>query len=133
MILVDTSVIIDLFHGTKNKPTDLFYSILENKIEYGISVLTYQEVLQGARNESEELQLQNYLGTQKIYHLPNDLSFYNSAARYRNQLRRKGVTIRNTIDILIAATALYYDLKLLHNDRDFAYLVAEIKNLEEYC
>jgi len=132
MVLVDTSVIIDALQGTKNKATESFRNIIENKIEYGISVLTYQEILQGARDLNEELQLQDYLDTQKIYRLPQDLSFYCSAARYRRQLRQKGITIRNTVDILIAMTASHYGLKLLHNDKDFDYLISEMEHLEEY-
>jgi len=132
MVLVDTSVIIDLLQNNKNKSTELFHYILEKKIEYGISILTYQEILQGARNDDEELNLQNYLETQKIYMLPDDLSFYNEAVHLRRLLRQKGITIRNTIDILIAMTAIKNELKLLHNDRDFEWIAREIEELEEY-
>jgi len=132
MVLVDTSAIIDLLKGVENEPAKLFHRILENRIDYGISILTYQEVLQGARDENEEMQLQSYLGTQRIYMLPDSLSFYDEVSRYRRLLRQRGVTIRNTIDILIAMTAVWYGLKLLYDDRDFGYLVGEIEGLEEY-
>jgi predicted nucleic acid-binding protein len=132
MVLVDTSVIIDLLKGEDNHATQLFHGILEKKIGYGISVLTYQEVLQGARDASEEMHLQTYLETQKLYMLPSDLAFYNDASRLRRLLRHKGITIRNTIDILIAMTAIWHDLKLLHNDKDFEWIAKEISELKEY-
>jgi predicted nucleic acid-binding protein len=132
MVLVDTSVLIDLLKREDNHATQLFHGVLEKKIEYGISILTYQEVLQGARDASEEMHLQSYLGTQKIYMLPDDLTFYNDASRVRRLLRHKGITIRNTVDILIAATAIWYDLKLLHNDKDFEWIAKEISELKEY-
>jgi len=132
MILVDTSVIIDLLQNTDNEPTKLFRAILTNGASYGISILTYQEVLQGARSSNEEQHLQEYLKTLKIYTLPSELEFYNQSARFRRELRRKGITIRNTVDLLIASTAIHYELKLLHNDRDFDLFAEGVKDLQIY-
>jgi predicted nucleic acid-binding protein len=54
-----------------------------------------------------------------IYYPPHDRIFYEKAARLYFDLRRQGVTIRNSIDVLIALTAIENNLMLLHNDCDF--------------
>ena len=92
--------------------------------------MTYQEILQGARNENEAKQLQAYLSTQKIFYLPDSLDFYNQAAALRQRLRNEGSTIRNTIDILIATTAIHHNLQLLHNDRDFDLIAKSTPELK---
>ena len=76
--------------------------------------------------------MQEYLNTFKIYYLPKDLEFYNKASYYRRMLRQKGIILRNTIDILIAMTAIYYDFKLLHSDKDFDFFASEVKELKIY-
>ena len=51
MILVDTSVLIDLFKGNKNQAVTSFYEIVHRQIPFGITSVIYQEVLQGAKTE----------------------------------------------------------------------------------
>ena len=51
MILVDTSVLIDFFKGTKNMESRKFEVVLQKKIPFGISSFIFQEVLQGAGSE----------------------------------------------------------------------------------
>ena len=130
MILVDTSVLIDYLKGTQNAKTELFEMVLRQELPYGIAAYTYQEVLQGARTEAEFSTLRSYLGSQKIYSLPEDPQSYEDAARLYFDLRRKGVTIRSTIDILIARTAIFHGLYLLHNDRDFDVMADAWKDLK---
>ena len=60
-----------------------------------------------------------YLSSQQFYHLKDPVSFFAEAARIYLECRKKGITIRSTIDCLIAQTALEHDLFLLHNDTDF--------------
>jgi predicted nucleic acid-binding protein len=133
MILVDTSVLVNYLKGKQDAKTQLFDSILKSDIPYGISGYTYQEVLQGARNEKEFAILKEYLGSQKIYFLPETVETCEKAARMYFNLRRKGVTPRSTVDILIARTAIHYRLALLHNDSDFdsiAKVIPELKILD---
>ena len=132
MVLVDTSVIIGLLKRDENEAVDKFRHILDTRAPYAISVLTYQEVLQGAQDIKEMEYLKEYLSSLKIYHLPKSLDFYGDAAHYRNLLRTKGITIRNTIDILIASTCIYYDLELLHNDKDYDFFAKYIEKLVIY-
>ncbi len=119
MILVDTSVLIGFLKGQVDNKTELFQEILSRDIPFGISSYTYQEVLQGARNEAEFETLKDYLSTQHIYYLEPEAATYEKAARLYFNLRRKGVTPRSTLDMLIALTAIEKNLALIHNDSDF--------------
>jgi predicted nucleic acid-binding protein len=130
MILVDTSVLIEFLKGRPNLKTDLFSDIIARDIPFGLSAFSYQEVLQGARDEREYKQLREYLGTQVIYYPPEGPEIYEKAARLFFNLRRLGVTVRGSIDLLIAVTAMENKLMLLHNDRDFDAIAAETADLK---
>lgn len=130
MILVDTSVLIDFLKGRQNEKTALLETVLERDIPFGISAFTYQEVLQGARDETEYKVLQSYLGTQTIYYPPNEQGLYDRGARLYFELRRSGVTVRSTIDVLIAITAIENNLMLLHNDRDFDSIASAVSEMK---
>ncbi len=119
MVLVDTSVLIGYLKGQGDPKTMLFEEILEKSIPYGISALTYQEVLQGAKDEQEYQVLKDYLSTQRLYYINPQRESYEQSAAIFFRLRRKGITPRSTIDVLIVATAIKYNLALLYNDRDF--------------
>jgi len=127
MYLVDTSVIIDFLKGKETKQSLKLEKIIVNKIPFGIAVFTYQEVLQGAKNEKEYEQLNAYFSTQKIYY-PTHNTFESSAHLFFS-CRRKGITIRSTIDTLIATTAMENGLILLCSDRDFDNMT-KVVNLE---
>ena len=116
MLLIDTSVWIKLFRA----PDDDFKQTLIEAIDgqnYYLSRFTQTELLQGARNEKEWSELDNYLSTQD--YIDPGIHSWSHAARIYYELRRQGITVRNTIDCLIAASAIEHDLLLLHNDRDF--------------
>jgi hypothetical protein len=119
MILVDTSVLIHFFKGIDSKSSQKFRTILQREIPFGINSLIFQEVLQGAGSEKEYLTLKKYLETQRFYHLREPIESFAKAAKIYLDCRKKGITIRSTIDCLIAQTALENDLLLLHEDSDF--------------
>jgi hypothetical protein len=119
MILVDTSVLVDFFRGTKSEASQKFKVVLQQALPFGITSLIYQELLQGARSEKEYRLLRKYLETQRFYHPKELVNSYARAARIYFDCRRKGVTLRSTIDCIIAQTAMDHDLLLLHNDNDF--------------
>ena len=119
MILVDTSVLIDYFRGVDNTGAKKFHQILERRIPFGISHLIYVEVLQGSQSEKDFRLLKRYLDTQTYYDLKNGRESYAEAARMYLELRKKGVTVKSTVDCLIARVALENELFLLHNDADF--------------
>ena len=119
MILVDTSVLIHFFKGVDSKSSRKFKMVLQRGIPFGINSLIFQEVLQGAGSEKEYLTLKKYLETQQFYHLREPIDSFAKAAKIYLDCRKKGITIRSTIDCLIAQTALENDLLLLHEDSDF--------------
>jgi predicted nucleic acid-binding protein len=87
-----------------------------------LCILTYQEVIQGALNENDFASLSDYLVEQTFFYPKHHLETYSQAARIYFACRRKGLTIRSTIDCLIAQTAIEHDLVLLHNDKDFEHI-----------
>ena len=126
MILVDTSVLIDLFKGNDNKAVCVFREVIQQQVPFAITSLTYQEILQGARTRKEYTILNEYLSTQRFFHPKDQLVSYAGAADIYFSCQRKGVTIRSTIDCLIAQIALEHDLFLLHNDKDFTAMAPVI-------
>ncbi len=130
MVLVDTSVLIEYLSERRNSKTDIFEQILADGISFGISVFTYQEVLQGARDEREYRRLRGYLDALTIYSPSRGTETYEKAARLFYTLRRQGITVRGTIDMLIALTAIENDFMLLRNDHDFDAIAAKTPELK---
>jgi hypothetical protein len=117
MIFIDASVWIDYFNGVITPETDYLDRIVEQDIIL-VSDLTLVEVLQGFRSEADfEAARQALLLFQPIEILNTRLAI-RSARNYRF-LRQQGVTVRKTIDCLIATYCIEADVPLLHADRDF--------------
>jgi len=125
MMLVDTSVLIDYLKGIENKSTKMFHQVLEKGIPFGINHVIYMEVLQGAKTERDYNALKKYLDTQTFYELKRGKESYADAAKMYFKLRQKGVTVKSTMDCLIAQLAIENDLFLLHNDQDFSRISKE--------
>jgi len=119
MVLVDTSILIDFLRGADNAAVRRFQQILDSNIPFGISPLTYLEVLQGTRTDKDYATVKSYLETHRFFTLQDEKESYAAAARIYFDCRRKGITINSTVDCLIAQTAIENDLTLLHNDADF--------------
>lgn len=132
MILIDTSVLIDYLKGTDNAAVRTLDNIIEMGISYGINEFIYQEVLQGARTVEEFDRLKEYLETMSFYSLRSGKESYERAALLYFNCRRAGITIRSTIDLLIAQTAIENDLYLLHNDNDFTNMGKAVSDLKFY-
>lgn len=131
MVLVDTSVLIDFFKGEENKPCQKFNKVLENAIPFGITSQILQEVLQGAKNINEFNKLKRYLESQQFFHPKKMIESYIQAGKIYFDCRKKGITIRSTIDCMIAQIAIENNLLLLHNDNDF-YAMAKVIPLKQY-
>ncbi len=130
MYLVDTSVWIDFFCTRQNTGVAQLEEILDHDLLFGITGIIYQEVLQGADSRKDFSMLEAYLGTQRFYH-PGDLvKSHRHAAELYFRCRRKGVTIRSTVDCLVAQMAIEHDLFLVHNDRDFHDMAKAIPELK---
>ena len=110
----------------------LLKKALDNKEPCGISIYTYAEVLQGAKSKKEFIVLESHLSAFTIYYLSNETEPYKAASKIFLDLRNKGKTIRSTLDILIAETAIANGLYLLHNDRDFDVISESVSDLMIY-
>jgi len=130
MILVDTSVLVDFLKGMNNKGTQSLDYIIDSGIPYGINEYIYQELLQGSRTYEEFQKLKEYLETIPFYYLQYGKESFEKAALINFTCRREGITIRSTIDLLIAETAIENNLYLLQNDRDFQNLSKIIPELQ---
>ena len=130
MILIDTSVLIDYFRGINNLGTKKLEFIINQNIQHGICNFVYQELLQGSRDDKEFLILNEYLITQKFYNLKNGSESFENAAKIYIACRKKGLTIRSSIDLIICQIVLENDLYLLHNDKDFESISKIYENLK---
>jgi predicted nucleic acid-binding protein len=126
MILVDTSVLIDYLKDVDNKSTENFKEILNKGLPFGINSYIYQELLQGCKTDNDYRLLKKYLDGQKFYDFKGGRESYAKAARIYMKLRKKGITIKSTIDCLIAQMSMENDLYLLHNDADFTRMTEVI-------
>ncbi|OHD13340.1 MAG: twitching motility protein PilT [Spirochaetes bacterium GWD1_27_9] len=131
MILIDTSIILDLLKNKDNEKIEKFKKILSLNIPFGINKYIYQEILQGAKNEKEFNTLDEYLITQKFYDLKNDINSFKESALLYYKCRKAGLTVK-TIDCIIAQTTIENDLYLLHNDKDFENIASVEPKLKFY-
>lgn len=117
MILVDSSVWIDYFKGTITAQTTRLDGLLGNEpLAIGDLILT--EVLQGFDKDRDFNQARRMLTTLTVVELGGQDIAIQAAKNFRT-LRRKGVTVRKTIDTVIATRCMESGYELLHNDRDF--------------
>ena len=117
MILVDSSVWIDYFRGTQNTQTEKLDGLLSSEpVAVGDLILT--EVLQGFGSERDFNEARRLLTSLRIVELGGqDVAI--QAARNFRILRGQGITIRKTIDTIIATRCIESGFILLYSDRDF--------------
>ena len=121
MIIVDSSVWIDFFNGKRTSQTDWLDSSLGNTpIIMGDLILT--EVLQGFQDDRDFRIARDLLLRFPVMSMIGQELALKSAMNHR-LLRRKGVTVRKTIDVMIGTFCIHHRLPLLHDDRDFDPMV----------
>ena len=117
MILVDSSVWIDYFNGTVTPQTEKLHDLLDREaLAIGDLILT--EVLRGFHAESEFEETRRTLTSLAIVELGGRQIAAKAAENFR-KLRQLGVTVRSTIDCIIATRCIESGHQLLHSDRDF--------------
>ncbi len=117
MIVADTSVWIDYVNGIITPQTNILDFELENsRVATGDLIIV--EFLQGFCNEKQFQEAKNIMDSLEYYDFVGKEMAMNAAQNFRT-LRNKGITIRKTIDVLIATFCIEYGFELLHNDRDF--------------
>ena len=117
MILVDTSVWIDYFNGNENQHTDALDSALQEGV-VAIGDLIFLEILQGFKNDGDFNRAKDTLESLDQYELFGHTMALKCAENYRT-LRKKGITIRKTTDVIIASFCIESQIPLLFSDRDF--------------
>lgn len=117
MILVDSSVWIDFFRGTASPQVELLDALL-GKEPLALGDLILAEVLQGFPSDREFNQARRLLMRFERVAIVDTETAIQAAKNFRT-LRSKGITVRKTIDTLIATCCIQKGHLLLHRDRDF--------------
>ena len=117
MILIDSSVWIDYFRGVPTPQTNLLDSLLGNELLV-TGDLVLAEVLQGFNSDRDFNQAKKLLTSLEVINLGGKEIALQAAQNFRT-LRRKGITVRKTIDTVIATRCIESGLNLLYSDRDF--------------
>ncbi len=118
MIVVDTTVWIDFLEGRGTRFDLHVKRLIEEGGPLALTDIIYCEVLQGIREEAAFRQTRGTLRAFPILAVQGLRTFDHAAGIYR-ACRQRGLTIRSTLDCLIAATCLEAGAELYHNDRDF--------------
>lgn len=117
MIIADTSVWIDYFNGKVDSYTDeLDKQLNEGNVVLGDLILL--EILQGIKSDKEYNKTKKILETLDQYEMLGHNMVTRCANNYR-QLRKQGMTIRKTADVIIATFCIENKIPLLFTDRDF--------------
>lgn len=118
MILVDTSVWIEVFR--RHRPLDLEAVVPLSEVVTCPRIV--QEVLQGMRDESSFRLAETAMTAMPVLDSAVPLERWLQAAQLYARAKAAGVTVRSSVDCLIAACALQHGLELLHRDRDYSAL-----------
>mgnify|MGYP000854049182 FL=1 len=127
MIVVDTSVWIDYVNGIRTAQTDILDTELnENRVVTGDLIIV--EFLQGFRDSKQFQIAKNLMESLEYYDFVGKDMAVKAAQNFR-KLRKQGITVRKTIDVLIATFCIEHGFELLQNDRDFE-MMKEILGLQ---
>jgi predicted nucleic acid-binding protein len=118
VVLVDTSVWVDVFR--RLRPFDLESVVSFDEIATCLPIV--QEVLQGFRDERAFRIARSSMFSLPIVDNPLGAETFETAVGLYRTARRAGITLRSSIDCLVAASALRHDLEVLHRDRDYPAL-----------
>lgn len=127
MIVVDTTVWIDFLAARGTAFDRHLVELLEADAPVALVDIVYCEILQGIRNDDSYQRTRRSLRAHPIVR-PRSLETFEMAASLYRAARRQGITIRRSVDCVIAATCLEAGAELYHNDRDFDAL-AQVSDL----
>jgi predicted nucleic acid-binding protein len=117
MIIVDTTIWVDYFAQRSTHQTRWLDRELPH-LRFGLTDIILCELLQGVRQDRLFRELQNEMERFEIFSTGGKELAVASARSYRI-LRQRGITVRKTIDCMIATFCIREGHSLLHNDRDF--------------
>ncbi len=121
MIIVDTSVWIDFFRGKNSVQQKTLCRLIEEEEELALTEIICTEILQGIKQDKDYKKVKAFLLDFPIYQ-PKGTETYLNAAQIFRDCRKKGKTIRKTIDCIISAICIENDQAILHNDSDFDFI-----------
>ena len=122
MIVVDTSVWIDFFRGTTTSQVAQFVTLVDDDAGIALTDVILTEILQGLRSEADVRRVERRLAPFDVLRLEGD--DFRRAATLCRAARGKGITVRRTLDCLIASVCIRDDVALLHADADFDRLAS---------
>jgi predicted nucleic acid-binding protein len=117
MIIVDSSVWIDYFNGNDIPEVAKLDQLLGQEL-LGVGDLILTEVLQGFRQDKEYQTAKRLLTSLTVFEMLGAEMAIKSAENFRD-LRKKGITVRKAIDVMIATFCIENGHSLLFADRDF--------------
>lgn len=123
MIVVDTSVWIDVLNEVGSPRASRCTQLLQDGAPLALTDVIFTEILQGFRQEQEARRVEQHLRAFPMLRL-EDLDDCARAAELYRKARRAGVTIRKTLDCLIAAPCVRDGVPILHADDDFDRLAS---------
>lgn len=118
MVIVDSSVWIDFLYGQATPQTEWLEVAIQGDKPVGLTTLILCEVLQGVRIDRQFREFSHDLMKFPVFEASSAALAVQAAQNYRI-LRQKGITIRKTIDCMIATFCIEADCQLLHRERDF--------------
>jgi len=119
-LLVDSTVWIDFFGKRKTAQAEKLQQCVQNRDDICCCGFVLAEVLQGIRDEKEFVAVKQQF--ENLVYLEDDRSTFELGATIYRELRRKGVTIRNSVDCLISAIVIQLGVNFLENDRDYKFI-----------
>ena len=122
MLVVDSSVWVSVFNGAvgaRAHEADLLEQLLDHgELRIVVPDLVLFEVLRGFRHERDLRQARSLMQGLSVEPAMDEGTALAATEHYRN-LRSRGHTVRNAIDVLVATFCIEHDYALLHNDRDY--------------
>jgi predicted nucleic acid-binding protein len=118
LIVVDTSVWIDVLRGIESPPASRCIELIEDGAPLALTDVILTEILQGLGSERDARLVERHMRAFPILRLES-LDDFSLAAELYRRARQAGVTIGKTIDCLIAAPCVRTGASLLHADADF--------------
>ena len=121
MFMVDTSVWIDYFNSNHTTQTEILRDRLGNELVI-IGDLILTETLQGFRSDKDFREAKDLIRDFPVVAMLGQDNAYRAIDHYR-QLRKKGITVRKTADVIIGTYCIVESIPLLYSDRDFDPMV----------
>jgi predicted nucleic acid-binding protein len=120
--MVDTSVWVDFFNGHPSRQADALAHLIREEADLVTCGLIVSEVLQGLRQAKSRTTIERHF-REMDWLSPEEPDTYIEAAELFRSLRARGITIRSTIDCVIANLAAHHDALILSKDRDLTLIV----------